>query len=237
MFFHTTASTHPALVTILDALEKIARLRLPVACRRDVESILVRQVTHELDEALPGQYGHGRRTARLAVALGKQVGLSPGALHDLKLAALLHDIGLLSLPSRLSSHSGPLNADDYITVQCHSRIGAELLEPFVFLKEAAVLIAHHHERWDGTGYSYGLRGAFIPLGARILAVADAFDAIDLPELNSEHTRQRIACRILRVAAGTQFDPELIEQLHSLLQKGLLHSEGASPSPSILHSTR
>src|SRR6266545_1674641 len=184
MSFSMSTTIHPAVVKIQGLLEKIDRLQLPDSSRRDVESILVSQVTKDLDEALPGQYGHGRRTAMLAVAMSKMGGLSPEALHRLKLASLLHDIGLLTLPPNLNSKPGPLTSDEYIAVQCHSRVGAELLEPFHFLKDAAVLVAHHHERWDGTGYPYGLRGSFIPIGARILSIADAFDAIHLPEIES-----------------------------------------------------
>jgi len=204
------AKTASPLAHILSMLYKIDRLRLPTASRCDVESILVRQVTKELDQALPWQEEHGRRTAALAVSMGKITGLSSEALHSLELASLLHDVGLLTIPPALLSKPSPLDADTYIAVQCHSRIGAELLGPFHFLREASLLIAHHHERWDGMGYPYGIRGAFIPLGARILAIADAFDAIDVPEVESPQVRVRVAYRILRVAAGTQFDPDLIE---------------------------
>jgi response regulator RpfG family c-di-GMP phosphodiesterase len=78
------------------------------------------------------------------------------------------------------------------------------------------MIAHHHERWDGSGYPYGLRGAFIPLGARILAVADAFEAIQVPHVRDRSLRDRIALRILRVASGTQFDPFIVDLLVELM---------------------
>jgi HD-GYP domain-containing protein (c-di-GMP phosphodiesterase class II) len=83
------------------------------------------------------------------------------------------------------------------------------------LREASILIAHHHERWDGSGYPFGIRGQFIPLGARILSIADAFDAIRIPEVSNRIARNSIALRIMRVAAGTQFDPELVEALCQL----------------------
>lgn len=207
---------HPGTLTIQAMLRKIDRLRLPLASRRDVEHILVRQVTKDLDRALPWQAGHGRRTAAISGLIGQAVGLTPGELHDLELAALLHDIGLLMLLAHLAKNRDPLEPESYVAIQNHSRLGAALLEPFSFLREASILIAHHHERWDGSGYPYGIRGAFIPLGARIISIADAFDAIQVPDVPCPNTRSKIALRILRVASGTQFDPTLVPVLCRLL---------------------
>ena len=203
---------HPGILTIQAMLNKIDRLRLPLASRCDVESILVRQVSTELDRALPWQAGHGRRTAEISLLIGQAAGLTPDALHQLKLAALLHDIGLLMLPPHLAEIQDPLEPESYVAIQNHSRLGAMLLEPFSFLSEASILIAHHHERWDGSGYPYGIRGRFIPLGARILSIADAFDAIHVPGVSTRVVRDRIALRILRIASSTQFDPALVEVL-------------------------
>jgi len=215
---------HPGIITMQAMLGKIDRLRLPLASRRDVESILVRQVCKELDRALPWQEGHGRRTAEISLLIGQAVGLTPHELHDLKLAAFLHDIGLLMLPHELTTEGHTLDSESYVTVQNHPRLGASLLEPFLFLREASVLIAHHHERWDGSGYPYGIRGTFIPLGARILAIADAFDAITVPEAD-DTVRNQIAHRILRIASRTQFDPALVEAFYRT-QNSLSLCDGA-----------
>jgi len=219
---------HPGVIAIQTLLQKIDRLRLPLASRRDVESILVRQVSRELDHALPWQAGHGRRTAAISVLIGQAAGLTTGELHDLKLAAFLHDIGLLMLPNTLTIGRNRLDPESYVTVQNHPRLGASLLEPFFFLREATILIAHHHERWDGSGYPYGIRGRFIPLGSRILSIADAFDAIRIPEVSNRVARNKIALRIIRVAAGTQFDPELVAAL-CLFQKSIPGSDLVEPT--------
>ena len=116
------------------------------------------------------------------------------------------------LPAHLIKGKDPLEPESYVAIQNHSRLGATLLAPFSFLKEASILIAHHHERWDGSGYPYGIRGRFIPLGARILSIADAFDAIEVPDVRCPDTRRVIAIRIIRVASGTQFDPHLVSVL-------------------------
>lgn len=219
-----STAVNPAVLHIQGLLRKIDQLGLPAASRRDVESILVRQAAKEIDRALPWQAGHGRRAADIAVRLGEGKGLDSCALHQLKLAALLHDIGLLMLPPELTAPDA-LSSEAYVTVQNHSRVGAQLLEPYLFLRDASTFIAHHHERWDGSGYPYGIRGQFIPLGARILSLADAYDAIHVPEVEDRVTRDRIALRIIRVASGTQFDPELVD----LLSRCLTPSQSVTPS--------
>ena len=214
MYDDTVELIEPMVVNIQGLLTKIDRLRLPAASRRDVESILVRQVSKELDRALPWQAGHATRTAAVAMLIGETLALDVAAMHNLTLAALLHDIGLLMLPERLRNGSNPLDPEAYVTVRHHPRLGANMLEPFGFLREASILIAHHHEWWDGSGYPYGVRGEFIPLGARILAVADAFEAIHVPGAWDRSMRDRVALRILRVASGTQFDPAVVDVLRA-----------------------
>lgn len=209
--------THPSIEKVQGLLSKIDHLRLPASSRRNLESILVRQVSIEIDRCLPWQAGHGRRTAAIALMIGQAAGLTAMDLHHLKLAAYLHDVGLLLLPHDVRTDRQPLEAEAYVAVQNHPRRGAAVLEPFSFLQEASVLIAHHHERWDGSGYPYGIRGTFIPLGARILAIADAFDAIRVPGIQDHSLRNVIALRILQVASGSQFDPLLVRALANVLR--------------------
>ena len=219
----------PAVLAIQGLLRKTDHLQLPIRSRREIESRLVRQASKDIDRMLPWQAGHGRRTAAISMKLGEAAGLTVVELHHLKLAALLHDIGLLLIPQELFTEPSPFASEAYLAVQNHSRLGAQLLEPFAFLREAAVLIAHHHERWDGSGYPYGIRGTYIPLGARILAIADAFDAIRVPGKQCRESRDLIAARILLVASGTQFDPGLTELFFRLLNKhgmdGRVEAEG------------
>lgn len=219
-----STTVNPAVLRIQRLLRKVDQLNLPAASRRDVESILVRQVSKDIDRTLPWQAGHGRRTAAIALLLGQAVGLAEDRLHQLRLAAFLHDIGLLLLSRTLTAGKDALSSDIYVTVQNHSRLGAQLLEPFCFLQEASTFIAHHHERWDGSGYPYGIRGPFIPLESRILSIADAFDAIRVPEVSDRPTRNRIALRIIRVASGTQFDPDLVECFEQCLLSEPVHTQ-------------
>jgi len=158
---------------------------------------------------------HGERTARYSVALGHALHLSGTDLVHLYLAGLLHDIGKLTLPRALLRREAPFSPDEYAVIQCHPRSGAEMLAGIPFLRSAALWIAHHHERWDGTGYPYGLRDLLIPLGSRILAVTDLFDEL---AFGSEHpTCPRLAMAVLSRAAGSQLDPVLVERFLPILR--------------------
>jgi len=158
---------------------------------------------------------HGKRTALYGVALADKIAFHDVERVDLYRAGLLHDIGRLTLPGELLNKDGPLTADEYALVQSHPRAGAELLKPFSFLRIPAILIAHHHERWDGYGYPYGLRGNFIPLGSRILAVADTFDALTSEQPYRPSHDVESALRLLQVVAGSQLDPFLVAQFVQL----------------------
>lgn len=193
-----------------------ARLRPDIQRQLQVE--VVRALRQALERRDPQLCGHGDRTANYAVVLGATVGLAEADLLDLYFAALLHDIGRLTLPKELLRKQEPLTAEEYALVQCHPRAGAELLEPIPVLRVPAVLIAHHHERWDGTGYPYGLKGPFIPLGSRILAVADTFDALTSDQPYHRARDPGSALRLLQAVAGSQLDPELVEAFIELTAK-------------------
>lgn len=188
----------------------------------------IRELVLLIEASSPRQCGHGRRTADLAHRLGLAVGLPADELVDLALAALVHDIGLLTLPPSLLDDNRELSAREFAVYQSHPRAGAELIESISFLRRPALWIAHHHERWDGCGYPYGLRGTFIPLGARILAVADTFDAFLYPAVTATpetlptlRTTLRspdyaTALGLLRVVAGSQLDPALVDHCTSIV---------------------
>lgn len=201
---------HPDLVAILEELRALDHVRLPAQSLTDIRAARIRRLVRRIEDLLPHHKGHGERTAGYALALGEALGLSNAALGDLHFAALLHDIGLLTVPVDILSKAGPLTGDEYAAFQSHPRIGAELLEPIRCLREAALLIAHHHERWDGFGYPYGLRGEFIPLGSRILAVADAFDVLLARDARHNSSDLRWALRLLQVGSASQFDPKLLD---------------------------
>ena len=185
-------------------------MRLPKSEHRVLSPIdAFLTLMHLIESADRHLEGHSIRTARYAVPLGHAIGFSPKDLNDLCLASLLHDIGVLTLPRHILEKDGPLSAEEYALIQSHPRGGAELLAPVPVLRVTALWIAHHHERWDGFGYPYGLRGEFIPLGARVLAVADTFDSLTSPHPFRPALELEAAVRLLQDLAGSQFDPALI----------------------------
>ena len=131
-------------------------------------------------------------------------------LETIDTAALLHDIGKLGIPDQLLHKPGPLTADEYVQVQQHAIIGADILSAVPFPGPLALIVRHHHENWDGSGYPDGLRGDAIPLGARVLAIVDCYDAItsDRPYHRSQSHDRAIAIIVER--RGTMYEPEIVD---------------------------
>jgi len=161
---------------------------------------------------------HGKRTACYAMAMGNAIGISARDLLDLYYAALFHDIGQVMLPDDILQKNGLLTHEEYAFVQCHPRDGAWLLHSIPCLRRSAILIAHHHEHWDGSGYPYGLRNTFIPLGSRILAIADRFDALCTGR-DGSHVDERVAINLIRILGGSQLDPMLVGVFVDQMQRG------------------
>jgi diguanylate cyclase (GGDEF)-like protein len=148
--------------------------------------------------------------ASIVVSLARQLQLPDAEIDRLRVAALLHDVGKVAVPEDILEKPAALTSSEWRTVVQHPRIGQVILEQAAALKDAVPIILHHHERYAGHGYPYGLRATEIPLGARIVAIADAYDAMinDRPYKRAVGHEQAIA--ELRRHAGTQFDPELVE---------------------------
>lgn len=163
-----------------------------------------------LETRSPETYDHARRVADSTAALGRTMGLSAAEVHDLRIAALFHDIGKIAIPSRVLDRSGPLSDDEIAVVRLHVTIGAVLLAGILSLAAAAPVVAATHERYDGSGYPLGLAGTNIPLGARIIAVADAYDAMTARRPYGAPLSHAEAIGELARCSGTHFDPDVVQ---------------------------
>jgi len=181
---------------------------------------------------LPGYRGQpSALIASIVVAMAKNLDLPEGEVDRIRTAALLHDVGKVGLPQDILDKPAALSAAEWRTVVQHPRIGQVILEQAAALKEAVPIILHHHERYSGHGYPFGLRGNDIPLGARIVAIADAYDAMTNDRPYKRAMTHDAAISELRRHAGTQFDPALVT-----LFCDLFANQAPSPDPMILALT-
>ncbi len=160
--------------------------------------------------------GHSVRVADLALSTGRQLGLSADRLKLLEEAALFHDIGKIGVPEQILNKPGKLTVEEFQEVQKHPIIGAQIIGAINFLSDRALILRHHHERYDGTGYPDRLAGEQIPLEARILAVADTYDAITSHRPCHQAQPPARAIAILRECSGTQLDPLVVEAIISAI---------------------
>ncbi len=163
---------------------------------------------------------HSERMAQWAETVARRMGCSEEEVREVRWAAVLHDIGKLATPDAVLRKPGPLSPEEWEVMRRHPVVGEEILKPVRRLVGVALLVRHHQERWDGTGYPDGLRGEQIPLGARILAVVDAYTAMtDQRPYRPARTHEE-AVTELRRCAGTQFDPAVVSAFVQVLEAGL-----------------
>jgi HD-GYP domain-containing protein (c-di-GMP phosphodiesterase class II) len=167
----------------------------------------VRALALAIDARDPYTGGHVDRVASYAVMLGKELGWSEVELKSLEVGALLHDVGKIGVPDAILRKNGPLDDDEWLQMRQHPTIGAAMLGGLELLKTAVPAVLHHHERYDGQGYPSGLAGADIPPSARIVAIADAFDAMLTDRPYRKGLPLAVSLAELERCMVSQFDPE------------------------------
>jgi two-component system cell cycle response regulator len=190
---------------------------------KSVRSGRLERQTHELlvtiqREREPELTDQHEDVSRLAVAVGRELGLDAEEVDVLRRAAELHDIGSIAIPDEILRKPGPLDEIEWELMRKHTLIGERIIGAFPSLAPVARLVRSSHERWDGDGYPDGLAGEEIPLGARIILVCDAFDAMRRERPYATALDQRGALAEIRRGAGTQFDPQLVDLFLSIVER-------------------
>jgi diguanylate cyclase (GGDEF)-like protein len=168
----------------------------------------------------PYTYGHSKKVNVYAAALAERIGLSPDEVSTLSAAALLHDIGKVGISDKVLNKKGRLTKEDWEAIRAHPRLGANIISNIPKLAPSVNSILYHHERWDGTGYPEGLKSEEIPLEARILAIADSFEAMTSARPYRPALSIQEVITELRQGAGLQFDPKLVEVFIDIVESGL-----------------
>ena len=163
-----------------------------------------------LTHADPAAYAHAYRVAALAVSIARIVGVRPDEVPALEQAALLHDLGKLAIPDAVLRKPAPLTREEQMLVRLHPAIGADLIVGIPYLSDAVPIVRHVHERADGLGFPHGLRGGEIPLAARIISVAEAYDTMIRPRVFRDAITPREACLEVSRCAGSQFDAQVVD---------------------------
>lgn len=159
---------------------------------------------------------HSESVTGMVLEIGRKMGMGEPELSALRYAALFHDIGKIGIPDRILNKPGPLTRKEWVAMERHTLIGEQILAPLDFMCPALPIVRHEHERWDGQGYPDGLMGEEIPLGARIILVCDAYDAMTSDRPYRDALGPEEAVDRLRGGAGTQFDPEVVDAFLSVL---------------------
>ena len=154
--------------------------------------------------------GHSRRVVRYSACIVHGLQLARADVDLIVSAARMHDVGKIGIPDAVLMKSGPLSTDEWALMVTHPEIGARLLAPSRRFGHTVDVVRHHHERWDGQGYPARLAGADIPLGARIVAVADGFDAMTSDRFYRKALPRELAKQILADGRGTQWDGGLVD---------------------------
>jgi ribonuclease P protein subunit RPR2 len=152
---------------------------------------------------------HAERVAAFGLAIAEAAQVDAASIPQLEFGFLLHDVGKVAVPDAILFKAGPLTEEEYALVRRHPTTGWEIIREIDFLGDGALVVRHHHERWDGRGYPDGLRGRAIPFAARVFAVADTLDALTTDRPYRRATPFAAARETIRHLAGTQFDPDVV----------------------------
>ena len=204
----------------------VEQLRQAAALNRELFISSIRAFAAAIDAKDPYTRGHSERVAALSRTIARQLALPEELLMRAWIAGVLHDIGKIGIDDRILKKGGVLTPDEYELMKCHPAIGADILAPIEQLREMLPAVRWHHESWNGRGYPDGLRGDQIPLLARIVAVADSFDAITTGRPYQRAYGPAFAVETITRLTGSRFDAKVVTAFLRAFEAGEIevHSE-------------
>jgi len=198
--------------------EKIGDLTFQISELRASYFGVITSLVKALEEKDLYTAGHSERVSGYSLKLAEEIGLTEESRDTIKKAALLHDIGKIGIPDKILNKKEDLTDDEKSIMNKHEIESIRILQPLLFLKDAVPVILHHHERYDGRGYPHGLSGERIPIGARILAVCDSYDAMTSGRSYNKPLDTGSAISILKDESGKQFDPNLVDKFIKVIKE-------------------
>lgn len=212
--------------------QRTAELDRALNSLEDAYRATLKALTAALETRDSETHGHSERVVTYSLRLGREYGLTNEELKSLEFGSLLHDIGKIGVPDSILRKPAKLTEEEWVRMREHPLHGQLILRGIEFLQGASRVVAQHHEKWDGTGYPYGLRAEEIDICARIFSVADAFDAITSDRVYRLGKPYEAAAQELDDWAGRQFDPKVVEAFHRVPKEDWeeLHRQSLLPKP-------
>ncbi len=216
--YDTKASDRQSMVEIIANAEN-HMYRHKLYERSSIRSKTVDLIMNALFEKSKREASHSKRVSNICSGIASEVGLDKDAVSQIKIAGLIHDIGKIGIDENILNKTGRLIPDERSEIEKHPEIGWRLLSSTNEFSELAQFVLNHHEKWDGSGYPHGIKGEAIPIEARIIAIADAYDAMTSKRSYQESMSMEEAVEELRRCSGTHFDPAIVQVfLNRVLKK-------------------
>lgn len=202
------------LINVVDSSLEVYQLNLDnhelVKNLKELFTGTINAITEALDAKDSFTYGRSKRVTYYSLEIGKALGLSNNELSELELAGLLHDIGMIGVPEKVLNKPENLSDEEYEEIKKHVSYGVKILNEIKQLESVVKVVELHHEKFNGEGYPYGFSGETIPIGARIISIADAFDSMTSDRPYRKGLSYETAVEELKKLSGSQFDPKIVD---------------------------
>jgi len=191
---------------------------------KDLFTDSIRSLAEAIDAKDPYTNGHSRRVTEYSVEIGKEMNLDEESLEKLEYMAILHDVGKIGIRDSILNKQAPLDDDEYAIMKTHTLVGSKILDSMKSLKYLSLGAKYHHEKYDGTGYNTGMKGEEIPFEARVIAIADTYDAMTTDRPYRKGLDHATAIDEINRFAGKQFDPKIVKNFNCVMERWKMNDD-------------